>query len=52
MSLKSCCKTLETSLKQDEQSNIDGNYLYIELKLLLHLLPKEKMIAIDILNFF
>lgn len=51
MSLKSCCNSLETSLKKDEQSDIDGNELYVELKLLLHLLPKEKMTAIDILKF-
>ena len=43
--------SLQTSLKKDEQSDIDGNDLYVELKLLLHLLPKEKLTAIDILNF-
>lgn len=42
MSLKSCCKSLETSLKKDEQSDINTNYLYVELKLLLDLMPKEK----------
>ncbi|XP_042753619.2 uncharacterized protein LOC111912529 [Lactuca sativa] len=51
ITLKSCCMSLETSLKKDEQSDIDGNDLYVELKLLLHLLPKEKLTAIDILNF-
>ncbi|KAL7613211.1 hypothetical protein Lser_V15G08023 [Lactuca serriola] len=51
ITLKSCCMSLETSLKKDEQSNIDGNDLYVELKLLLHLLPKEKLTTIDILNF-
>ena len=51
ISLKSCCKSLETSLKKDEQLDIDGNDLYTELKLLLHLLPKKKMTALDILNF-
>ena len=51
ISLKSCCKSLETSLKKDEQLDIDGNDLYTELKLLLHLFPKKKMTALDILNF-
>ena len=51
ISLKSCCKSLETSLKNDEQLDIDGNELYTELKLLLHLFPKKKMTALDILNF-
>lgn len=36
-----------THLKKD----IDGNYLYVKLKLLLNLLPNEKMKTFDILNF-
>ncbi|XP_023735010.2 uncharacterized protein LOC111882873 [Lactuca sativa] len=51
ITLKSCCMSLETSLKKGEQLDIDGNDLYVELKLLLHLLPKEKLTTIDILNF-
>ena len=43
--------SLEVSLKKDEQSDIDANDLYVELKLLQHLLPKEKMTAFDILKF-
>ncbi|VFQ59531.1 unnamed protein product [Cuscuta campestris] len=39
-SLKVCCNNLETSLKHAEHSDIDGNDLYAELKLLQHFLPK------------
>lgn len=50
-SLKSCCNALETSLKKDDKSDINGNELYTELKLLLHLLPKGKMSAFEILSY-
>lgn len=51
MTLKSGCKSFENSLKKDEHSDIDGNDLYVELKLLVHLLLKVKMTSIDILKF-
>ncbi|KAM6558421.1 uncharacterized protein LOC115716398 [Cannabis sativa] len=49
--LKSCCSHFEKALKHNEQSDIDGNELCVELKLLRQILPREKMRAIDILNF-
>ena len=50
-SLKSCCNVLETKLKMNDQSDISGKELHTELKLLLHLLPKQKMTALEILNY-
>ncbi|CAH9092340.1 unnamed protein product [Cuscuta europaea] len=51
LDLKSCCTRLQTVLQRDaEFSDIDGDDLYIELKLLIEVLPKEKMGAIKILN--
>ncbi|PWA64700.1 zinc finger MYM-type protein 1 [Artemisia annua] len=41
--LKSCCLRLEAALKHDEVYDIDGIDLYVELKLLVHSMPKEKM---------
>ncbi|XP_060965151.1 uncharacterized protein LOC133034141 [Cannabis sativa] len=49
--LKSCCSHFEKALKHNEQYDIDGNVLYVELKLLREILPREKMRAIDILKF-
>lgn len=50
--LRSSCSSLETALRSGEKSNIDGNDLYVELKLLQDFIPKEKnMGPIDILNF-
>ena len=40
--LKSRCNVLESALKKDDQSDIDGNELYTELKLFVHLLPKKR----------
>ncbi|XP_019197750.1 PREDICTED: uncharacterized protein LOC109191596, partial [Ipomoea nil] len=52
MDLKSCCICLEAALKRDEQcGDIDGNELYIELKLLREMLSNEENIgAVGILN--
>ncbi|XP_031095048.1 uncharacterized protein LOC115999332 [Ipomoea triloba] len=50
MDLKSCCICLEAALKSDEQGDIDGNELYIELKLLKGILSKENIGAVSILN--
>ncbi|XP_031121002.1 uncharacterized protein LOC116024254 [Ipomoea triloba] len=51
MDLKSCCICLEAALKRDEQcGDIDGNELYIELKLLREILSKEKIGPVSILN--
>ncbi|XP_019175777.1 PREDICTED: zinc finger MYM-type protein 1-like, partial [Ipomoea nil] len=51
MDLKSCCICLEAPLKRDEQcGDIDGNELYIELKLLREILSKENIGAVSILN--
>ncbi|KAM6563376.1 hypothetical protein CsatB_023374 [Cannabis sativa] len=49
--LKSCCCHFENALKHNEQSDIDGNELCVELKLLRQILPREIMRAIDILKF-
>lgn len=38
-------------MKHNEQFDIDGNELCVELKLLRQILSKEKMRAIDILKF-
>lgn len=51
MSLKSCCSRFEAALKKGEQSDIDGNELYVELKLLQEFLPKDKIGPVDILKF-
>ncbi|XP_062075845.1 uncharacterized protein LOC133779967 [Humulus lupulus] len=50
-SLKSCCSHFEKALKHNEHYDIDGNDLYVELKLLTEILPRKKMRAIDILKF-
>ncbi|XP_021851396.2 uncharacterized protein [Spinacia oleracea] len=49
--LKSCCYHFEGALKKGEVSDISGNDLFVELKLFRELIPKEKMEAIDLLNF-
>ncbi|XP_074270467.1 uncharacterized protein LOC141594217 [Silene latifolia] len=50
--LKSCCDDLQVALTSGEQCDIDGNELYMELKLLKDILPsEEEMEAIDILKF-
>ncbi|XP_021843059.2 uncharacterized protein [Spinacia oleracea] len=50
-SLKFCCSNFEKALKHNEHSDIDGNELYVELKLLRELLPRGKMGPMDILTF-
>ena len=37
--LKSCCTNFEQALKHNEQSDIDGNEFFAELKLLREMLP-------------
>ncbi|KAL6530683.1 hypothetical protein OROGR_014543 [Orobanche gracilis] len=49
--LKYCCAQLEIALKSNEQSDVDGNELYVELKLLQEFLPSESMGPMDILRF-
>ncbi|KAK9667913.1 hypothetical protein RND81_13G020400 [Saponaria officinalis] len=49
--LESCCSNLEMALKNGEQCDIDGNDLFMELKLLKDILPDEEMGAMDILKF-
>lgn len=49
--LKSSCCCLQTALKKDEKSDIDGNELYVELKLLQNFISKENLGPVDILNF-
>ena len=53
-SLKSCCSHFEKALRHNGQSDIDGNELYVEFKLLRDIfpsMPTKKMGAIDILKF-
>ncbi|XP_058783742.1 uncharacterized protein LOC131658470 [Vicia villosa] len=49
--LKSCCSNFERVLKHNEQSDIDGNEFFAELKLLREMLPEEIITPIDILLF-
>uniref|UniRef100_A0A7N0VIW6 TTF-type domain-containing protein n=1 Tax=Kalanchoe fedtschenkoi TaxID=63787 RepID=A0A7N0VIW6_KALFE len=49
--LKSSCDALEVALKNSECNDVDANELYVELKLLMDLLPKKNMRAIHILQF-
>ncbi|XP_034225673.1 zinc finger MYM-type protein 1-like [Prunus dulcis] len=49
--LKSCCGHLEFSLKHGKSCDVDGNDLFEEQKFLRGNLPKEKMTALEILNF-
>ncbi|XP_024626895.1 zinc finger MYM-type protein 1-like [Medicago truncatula] len=49
--LKSCCSHFEQVLKHNEESDIDGNALYVELQLLRQMLPGEKKGPVDILRF-
>ena len=44
-------RSLEGFLKHDNFSDLDGNDLFSELKVLQEILPKEKRTATDILNF-
>ncbi|XP_058741792.1 uncharacterized protein LOC131614187 [Vicia villosa] len=49
--LKSCCSNFERVLKHNEQSDIDGNEFFAELKLLREMLPEEIITPINILLF-
>ncbi|XP_050897880.1 uncharacterized protein LOC127104761 [Lathyrus oleraceus] len=49
--LKSCCTNFEQTLKHNEQSDIDGNEFFAELKLLREMLPEETIRPTDILLF-
>ncbi|XP_040362733.1 uncharacterized protein LOC112166403 [Rosa chinensis] len=49
--MKTACIHLETVLRHGESSDVDGEYLFRELKLLREILPKQRMTTIDILNF-
>ncbi|GJX55912.1 zinc finger MYM-type protein 1-like protein [Tanacetum coccineum] len=49
--LKSCCSRLKAALKNGDQSDIDANELYVELRLLNNYLPNENMRPLDVLDF-
>lgn len=49
--LKSCYNNFEKALQHNEQSDINGNELCVELNLLREILPREHMGPIDILKF-
>lgn len=49
--LKSCCSNFEQVLKHNEQSDIDGNEFFAELKLLREMLSEETIRPADILLF-
>ncbi|XP_074288250.1 uncharacterized protein LOC141613416 [Silene latifolia] len=49
--LHSNCINLQKALTSGKQFDIDGNDLYMELKLLKDMLPDQDMRAIDILSF-
>ena len=49
--LKSCCSNFEHKLKHNEGSDIDGNELFVELRSLRDMLPRENIGAIDVLRF-
>ncbi|XP_019165683.1 PREDICTED: zinc finger MYM-type protein 1-like [Ipomoea nil] len=50
MSLKSCCTHLENALKHNGHSDINGDELYVELKLRRELYGHEKIGPIEILK--
>jgi len=49
--LKSCCGHFETTLKHNEQSDTDGNELFVELRLLKRYVAGRKIRLIDVLRF-
>nr|GEY36363.1 zinc finger MYM-type protein 1 [Tanacetum cinerariifolium] len=49
--LKSCSSRLEVALKNVDQSDINANELYVELRSLNNYLPNENMKPLDVLNF-
>ena len=50
-SLKNSCVQIENALKNDELSDIDGNDLYMELKLLRDFLPADIVGATNVLKY-
>ena len=50
-SLKSSCDNLGAVLTKDGKSDVDANELYVELKFLQDLIPKENMGPVEILKF-
>ena len=49
--LRAACMNLENVLRLGESLDVDGEDMFREIKLLREILPKEKMIATDILSF-
>ncbi|KAK6121516.1 hypothetical protein DH2020_044746 [Rehmannia glutinosa] len=49
--LKARCKNLERKLQKKEISDLDGDDLYQELKIIQHMLPRETKTTSAILNF-
>ena len=49
--MKKYCVNLEGFLKHDNFSDLNGIDLFLRLKVLKEILPKEKNNAIDLLNF-
>ncbi|XP_028956413.1 uncharacterized protein [Malus domestica] len=49
--LKDCCDRLQNFLKKGEFVDVDGDALFVELKLLRERFPKEMKTFIDILNY-
>ena len=49
--LKSCCDKLENLLRHNMDSDIDGNELFYELKIVRKCLPNETKIAIEVLDY-
>ncbi|XP_068321277.1 uncharacterized protein [Pyrus communis] len=49
--LKDCCDRLQNFLKKGEFFDVDGDALFVKLKLLQEHLPKEMKTSIDILNY-
>ncbi|KAK9755474.1 hypothetical protein RND81_01G027900 [Saponaria officinalis] len=48
--LESCCLNLENTLKNNEQSDIDGYALYLDLKFFREFMPEKNMGPLAILN--
>ncbi|XP_024994016.1 uncharacterized protein LOC112527546 [Cynara cardunculus var. scolymus] len=48
---KSSCTNFENAMKKQDQFDIDGNDLYVELKILQDLFPAQKMRPLDILKY-
>ncbi|VYS59088.1 unnamed protein product [Arabidopsis thaliana] len=49
--LRTSCMKLEASLKHDVHSDVDGEDLFMELKLLKDVLPKEIIKPVEVLDF-